>query len=69
MVSTEPKVNINGLYGVKETARLLGVNPSTISRAARSSDPDKALKYHIRKQTGKRVYKGQDIINYWRRIY
>ena len=69
MVSTAPKVDPRGLYGIKETAALLGVALSTITRASNTTDPDRRIEWHIRKQSGRRVYLGSDIIDYWRRIY
>ena len=69
MTTTEPKVNPAGLYELKEAAAALGVAPSTVTRAANNLDRDRGLTYRIRRSNGHRVFKGQDIINYWRLTY
>lgn len=65
MSTTEPKVDPRGLYGMVETARVLGINNSTLTRACHKG----SIAYAVRQSTGKRVFKGQDIINYWRLTY
>lgn len=66
MTSTEPRVNPAGLYELKEAAEALGVAPSTLTRAANSTDRDRSIAYRVRRANGHRVFRGQDIINYWR---
>lgn len=69
MTPIEPKVNPDGLYGLTATARALGVDNSTVTRAANATDKRRSLPYTIRRSTGRRVFRGQDIINYWRITY
>lgn len=69
MTTTEPKVNPSGLYGLTEAARALGIDNSTLTRAANAKDKKRSIPYSIRRSTGRRVFKGQDIINYWRQTY
>lgn len=65
MTSEQPKVKPDGLYGLVETAKALGVSQTTITRAANATGR-RAIPCKIRRSTGHRVFKGQDIINYWR---
>ena len=69
MISTEPKVNPNGLYQLSEAAKALGVDPSTLSRAAQRAEGPRGIAFRVRKSNGRRVFRGQDIINYWRLTY
>jgi len=66
MTATEPKVNPSGLYELAEAAAALGIDKSTLTRAANRTDRDRSIRYTIRRSNGRRVFKGQDIINYWR---
>jgi hypothetical protein len=69
MRATRPDVDLEGLYSLKETAEALGVDRSTVTRAANNLDAARSLPYRIRRSTGKRIFRGQDIINYWLRVY
>lgn len=69
MTPTMPNVDPKGLYGVTAAAKALGVNASTITRASKSTDKCRALPFKIRKSSGRKVFKGQDLINYWLLTY
>lgn len=69
MTTTEPKVDPNGKYGLTEAAKLLGVSRSTLNRAANLQDKARSIPSSIRRSTGRRVFLGQDLINYWRLTY
>lgn len=69
MTTTEPKVNPNGWYELKAAADALEVSKSTVTRAMNSCDPVRRIEFRIRKSNGRRVIKGQSIINYWRFVY
>jgi hypothetical protein len=64
MIATEPKVNPAGLYELKEAAAALGIDRSTLTRAANRTE--NGIRYSIRRSNHRRVFRGIDIINYWR---
>jgi len=68
MTSTEPVCERTGLYTCSEAAAILGVDRTTVIRASNRTDGAK-LPYRVRKCNGRRVYLGQDIINWWRLCY
>jgi len=65
MITTEPQVDPRGLYGLKDAAAALMVAPSTITRAVNLN----TIECSIRRSNGRRVFTGQNIINYWRLTY
>lgn len=65
MIATRPQVNPDGLYSRKEAAQALGINPSTLHRYTEQG----VIKASTRKGTGKRVWRGEDIIRLWLYIY
>ena len=56
MIKTKPNADPNGLYGASEAAQLLQVSRPTIYRY---------LKGQIRKATGRKVFRGQDLLDFW----
>lgn len=69
MITSEPNVDPKGKYGLTEAAKVLGISRTTLNRAANSQDKMRAIPYSIRRSTGRRVFLGQDLINYWRLTY
>lgn len=65
MTSTRPSVNPDGLYSRKEAASALGINPSTLHRYTEQG----VIKAATRRGTGKRVWRGDDILKLWYIIY
>ncbi len=68
MRSTEPVCERTGLYTLSEAAAILGIDKSTVTRAANRTDGAQ-LPYRVRKSNGRRVFLGQDLINWWRLCY
>lgn len=68
MTSTEPVCERTGLYTLSEAARILGIDRSTVTRACNRTDGTQ-LPYRVRKSNGRRVFLGQDLINWWRLCY
>lgn len=68
MTSTEPVCERTGLYTLSEAAAILGVNKSTVTKASNRTDAGR-LPYKVRKANGRRVWLGQDLINWWRLCY
>lgn len=62
MIATEPKVCPSGLYELKDAAAALGIDRSTLTRAANAG----RIKFTIRRCNNRRVFRGIDIIIYWR---
>lgn len=48
-------------YRVVETAKLLGISRATLDRHAK----DGKIKYKVHRLTGKRFFRGMDILKYW----
>lgn len=65
MIATRPQVSPEGLYSRKEAAEALGINTSTLHRYTEKG----VIKASTRKGTGKRVWRGRDIIRLWLIIY
>ena len=65
MISTRPLVKPDGLYSRKDAAAALGINPSTLHRYTEQG----VIKAATRKGTGKRVWRGEDILKLWYIIY
>lgn len=68
MTSTEPVCEKTGLYTLSEAAAILGIDKSTVTRACNRTDGAQ-LPYRVRKSSGRRVFLGQDLINWWRLCY
>ncbi len=62
MIATEPQVSPSGLYELKAAAAALGIDRSTLSRAAQTGK----IKYTIRRCNNRRAFHGNDILRYWR---
>ena len=56
MNNKRPDADPAGLYGASEAAKLLGVARQTVYRY---------LKGRVRKATGRKVFTGQEIIEFW----
>lgn len=65
MIATRPHVQPDGLYCRKDAAAALGINPSTLHRYTEQG----VIKAGTRKGTGRRVWRGADIIKLWNIIY
>lgn len=65
MTSTRPQVNPDGLYNRKETAKALGIDTSTLHRYTEKG----VIKSSTRKGTGRRVWRGEDIIRLWYYVF
>ena len=53
-------IELNGLYGPKEAVALLGCSRAQFYRYVSSG----ALKYEVRRSTGKRVFRGSAILSF-----
>ncbi|MDE6183214.1 MAG: helix-turn-helix domain-containing protein [Rikenellaceae bacterium] len=62
MTATEPKVDKDGRYSTKETAKMLGISRRTLDDHARIGK----IKYGRRRSNGRRFYTGMEIVRYWR---
>lgn len=65
MITTEPKVDPNGLYQMGDAAKALQIAPSTLHRYTEAG----LVKPRVRRSNGRRVWKGIDLITLWRIIY
>lgn len=65
MICTRPQVSPEGMYSRKEAAAALGINPSTLHRYTEQG----IIKAATRRATGKRVWKGADILKLWYLIF
>lgn len=65
MTTSKPKVDPDGLYTPTQAAKALGVCRHTLLRYADAG----LIKYKVRKVSGRRIYKGADIIKCWREVY
>ena len=62
IVTQEPKVQPNGRYSVKETAKLLGVHRNTLLKYTNKG----TIRCGIRRSTTRKFYTGMEIIRFWR---
>lgn len=62
MVTTEPKVTLNGRYSTDEAAALLGVHRNTIIRYTKKGK----LLFGIRRSTTRKYYTGAEILRFWK---
>lgn len=61
MVIEEPNIKDNSRLNTINTARVLGINRTTLYRACKTGDIDFAIA-----KNGKRCYKGKDIKKFWK---
>ena len=61
MVNTLPKLDPNGIYSAKQTRNILGIGKTALYQY----DNDGFLKHEIRPESGRRVWRGKSIINFF----
>ena len=62
MVTKEPNVSPDERFELRDTARILGVSPSTISKWTAAGK----IRCSFQKLNGRRCWRGKDIIQAWR---
>lgn len=62
LVSTQPKVALDGRYTPKETYTVLGISRSTLRNHTKAG----RIKFRLRRNSKKYFYTGAEIIRYWR---
>ena len=61
MIAEPPQVDAKGLYTAAQAAQALGVSKRTVYRW----ESEGRLRLYVRKGTGRRVYKGSDLLRLW----
>lgn len=62
LVSTQPKVALDGRYTPKETYTVLGISRSTLHNHTKAG----RIKFRLRRNSKRYFYTGAEIIRYWR---
>ena len=65
MVNNEPQIDSAAIFELRDAARIIGVNPSTITRWTVRG----LLTCRIRKVNGRRVWRGSELLRVWRMLY
>lgn len=66
MTNEPPKVAENGLYSVKEAAKLLGVCRSKLYEAIKRGAWRGGIGARVRRDNGRLQITGKEILRYWR---
>ena len=62
MVTTEPKISMNGRYSIAETCNLLGLHRCTLHRYTAKGK----IRYGVRRSTMRKFYLGSEILRFWK---
>jgi len=62
MVETEPRVALNGKYGIGKAASILGIHRNTL----RSYTKDGKIKCGLHRNNDRIFYFGHEILKFWR---
>jgi len=65
MTTTQPEISPSGLYGAKEAAEALKIDRSTLHRYTKAG----ICKATTRRASGRRVWKGSELLRLWYYCY
>ncbi len=64
MISEEPRVALRGLYPIGEAAAALGISRNTLRKYAEEG----FIKFHVRRMSNRKLFKGSDLLRLWSSI-